>query len=82
MKVFEDAYWLMFYEDDGVFLWLAVGDSLSASPVCDTSRSPLFCLPKQWPFGTVNKAVPSAASCFLEAGVAAVLSAGVCFLQV
>lgn len=72
----------MFYEDDGMFLWLSVGGSLSASRVCDTSRSPLFCLPKQWPFGMVNKAVPSTALCFLEAGVAAVLIAGICFLQV
>lgn len=65
-----------------MFLLLSVGDSLSTSTVCDASRSPLFCLPEAWPFGTVNKAVPSTALCFLEGGVAVVLNAGVCFLQV
>lgn len=65
-----------------MFLSLSAGKSLSASTLCDTSRSPLFCLPEEWPFEMVNKAVPSTALCFLEGGVAAVLSAGVCFLQV
>lgn len=65
-----------------MFLSLSMGESLSTSTVCDASRSPLFCLPDEQPFGMVNKAVPSAALCFLQGGVAAVLSAGVCFLQV
>lgn len=56
-----------------MFLSLSVGENLSISTVCDGSRSTLFCLPEEWPFGMINKAVASAALCFLGGGVAAVL---------
>lgn len=50
--------------------------------VRDGGRSRLFRLPAERPLGMVNEAVPGAAPCSLGAGGAAVLSAGVFFLQV